>query len=183
MTEELSTAVEGFLDHKKALGRKYASEHRELRVLVCFADQRGVQRLDALTPAFLEDFLAWRPRHRPRSFNHLLGVVRCFLDWAVSNELLAVSPLRTRRRRMTSVRIPFIFDTIQARRLLAAAAALPDNSRALQRGTTYHAIFALCYGLGLRAGEACGLRLGDVNLEQNLLVVRGSEHAAYYVSL
>jgi integrase len=59
--------------------------------------------------------------------------------------------------------------------LLDAAARLPDNSRAQQRGATYHAIFALCYGLGLRAGEACGLRLGDVNLEQSLVVVRGGK--------
>lgn len=175
MSDELSTATESFLGYKKALGRKYHSEHRELRLLVCFADQRNVRRLDALTPDLLEDFLTWRPRHRPRSFNHLLGVVRCFLDWAVSNELLASSPLRTRRRRVTSLRIPFIFDAAQARRLLAAAAALPDNSRARQRGSTYHAIFALCYGLGLRAGEACGLRIGDVNLEQNLLIVRGGK--------
>ena len=40
---------------------------------------------------------------------------------------------------------------------------------------TYHAIFALCYGLGLRAGEACGLRLGDVDADRQLLVVRGGK--------
>ncbi|MCA1675275.1 MAG: tyrosine-type recombinase/integrase [Actinobacteria bacterium] len=34
---------------------------------------------------------------------------------------------------------------------------------------------ALCYGLGLRAGEACGLRLGDVDGERQLLVVRGGK--------
>lgn len=76
---------------------------------------------------------------------------------------------------MTSQRIPFVFDTAQARQLLAAAAALPDNPRAPQRGLTYRCIFALCYGLGLRAGEACGLRLGDVDLEHDLLVVRGGK--------
>lgn len=175
MTEELGRAAERFLGHKKTLGRKYHSEQRELRLLVRFSEQCGVRQLDELTPGLLEDFLGSRPRHRPRSFNHLLGVVRCFLDWAVSNELLPDSPLRARRRRVTSVRVPFLFDSVHAKRLLAAAAALPDNSRARQRGLTYYAIFALCYGLGLRAGEACGLRLGDVNLEQNLLVVRGGK--------
>ena len=34
---------------------------------------------------------------------------------------------------------------------------------------------SLCYGLGLRAGEACGLRLGDVDGDRNLLVVRGGK--------
>ena len=71
--------------------------------------------------------------------------------------------------------MPFLFDAAQARRLLDAAAALPDNARAVQRGPTYRTIFALCYGLGLRAGEACGLHLGDVELERNLLVVVGGK--------
>jgi integrase len=33
----------------------------------------------------------------------------------------------------------------------------------------------LCYGLGLRAGEACGLRLGDIDAGRRLLVVRGGK--------
>jgi integrase len=93
----------------------------------------------------------------------------------VSQQLLVVSPLHARRRRGTSDRIPFLFDQAQARRLLDAAAALPDNARALQRGATYRTMFALCYGLGLRAGEACGLRLRDIDTARDLLVVRGGK--------
>ena len=102
-------------------------------------------------------------------------MLRGLLGWAVTHELLSVSPLQARPRRVTSVRVPFLFDAAMARRLLDAAAALPDNPRARQRGPTYHAIFALCYGLGLRAGEACGLRLGDIDTGRNLLIVRGGK--------
>jgi len=175
MSENLATAAARFLGHRRALGRKYISEEHELRLLMRFAEVHGIDDLDQLTAVALEMFLASRPRCHPRSFNHLLGVVRCFLDWAVIQELLSRSPLEVRRRRVTSARLPFIFDVVQARRLLAAAAALPDNSRARQRGPTYHVIFALCYGLGLRAGEACGLRLSDVDRDRNLLVVRGGK--------
>jgi integrase len=175
MSENLAAAAERFLAHRRALGRKYISEDHELRLLVRFAECHGSHDLDQLTAVSLETFPASRPRCRPRSFNHLLGVIRSFLDWAVSQELLAVSPLAVRRRRVTASRIPFIFDVVQARRLLAAAAALPDNSRARRRGPTYRVIFALCYGLGLRAGEACGLRLDDVDTDRNLLVVRGGK--------
>jgi integrase/recombinase XerC len=106
-------------------------------------------------------------------------VVAGLLDWAVTRELLEASPLQVRRRRVTSSRVPFLFDASQARCLLKAAATLPDNSRARQRGPTYHAIFALCYGLGLRAGEACGLRLSDVDTGRRLLVVRGGKFGNY----
>ena len=40
------------------------------------------------------------------------------------------------------------------------------------RGLTYRTIFALLYGLGLRVGEVARLRLGDVDWERQLLVIR-----------
>ena len=175
MRENLTAATAAFLAHKRALGRKYLSEEATLRLLVAFAADHGLDRLDQLSAELLDAFVASRPRPRPRSFNQLVGIVGCFLDWAVAHQLLAVSPLRTPRRRETANYIPFLFDAAQARQILDAAAALPDNSRATGRGTTYHAFFAICYGLGLRAGEVCGLRLGDVDADRNLLVVRGGK--------
>jgi integrase len=171
----LESAVAGFLAHKRAIGRKYHSEEAELRLLVRFAGEHGAGRLEDLTPALVDDFLASRPRARPRSFNHLRGVVSGMLQWAITNELIQTSPLTARRRRAGPGPVPFLFDMAQARRLLDAAGALPDNSRAAHRGQTYRTIFALCYGLGLRAGEACGLRLGDVDPDRQLLVVHGGK--------
>jgi integrase len=174
-TIQLAVAIERFLEHKRAVGRKYISEEHELRLLLAFAAAREITRPDQLTPGMLDEFLGSRPRSRPRSFNHLLGVVGCLLDWAVSQQLLTVSPLRTRRRRVTSTQIPFLFDQEQARQLLNAAGALVDNARAPRRAATHRTIFALCYALGLRAGEACGLRIGDVDTTRELLVVRGGK--------
>jgi integrase len=175
MNDSLAAAVADFLAHKRALGRKYATEQATLRLLLAFTGQHGVDGLHQLTPRLLEAFVASRPRTRARSFNHLVGVVCCFLDWAVAGQRLQASPLRRTRRHETDVRLPFLFDLAQARRLLQAAAALPDNSRATGRGSTYHAIFALCYGLGLRCGEACSLRIGDIDAGRQLLTVRGGK--------
>ena len=175
MNDTLAAAAADFLAHKRALGRKYLTEEATLRLLLAFADQHGVQELDQLTPVLLDEFVASRPRPRARSFNHLVGILGCFLDWAVTQQRLPASPLRSTRRRETAQRLPFLFDVGQARRLLEATAVLPDNPMATGRGPTYHAIFALCYGLGLRVGEACGLRLGDVDSGRQLLVVRGGK--------
>ncbi len=175
MNDNLTAAVADFLAHKRALGRKYETEEATLRLLLAFTGQHGVEGLHQLTPCLLDVFLASRPRARARSFNHLVGVVGCFLDWAVAQQRLKASPLRRTRRHETDLRLPFLFDVSQARQLLDAAAALPDNSRAAGRGPTYHAIFALCYGLGLRSGEACGLRIGDVDAGRQLLTVRGGK--------
>ena len=175
MNSSLATAVADFLAHKRALGRKYQTEEATLRLLLVFTSQHGAVDLHQLTPCLLDAFIASRPRPRARSFNHLVGILGCFLDWAVTQQRLEASPLRRTRRHETDRRLPFLFDASQARRLLDAAAALPDNPRATGRGPAYHAIFALCYGLGLRAGEACGLRLGDIDTSRQLLVVRGGK--------
>lgn len=175
MNDSLATVIADYLAHKRALGRKFDTEEATLRLLLTFSGQHGVQGMGQLTPALLDAFVASRPRKRARSFNHLVGVVCCFLEWAVAQQRLEASPLRRTRRHETDVRLPFLFDVGQARRLLDAAAALPDNSRAAGRGPTYHAVFALCYGLGLRSGEACGLRIGDVDAGRQLLTVRGGK--------
>ena len=175
MNDNLATAVADFLTHKRTLGRKYLTEEATLRLLLSFAGQHGMTELRQLTPSMLEEFAASRPRERARSFNHLVGVLGCFLDWTVTQQRLDASPLRTTRRRETAHRLPFLFDTVQARQLIEAAAALPDNPRATGRGPTYHAIFVLGYGLGLRAGEACGLRLDDIDTDRQLLIVRGGK--------
>ncbi|MGH9007953.1 MAG: tyrosine-type recombinase/integrase [Acidimicrobiales bacterium] len=175
MNDNLATVVADFLNHKRALGRKYRSEEATLRLLLAFSREHGVEDLCQLTPSLLDDFVASRPRERARSFNQLIGILGCFLDWSVAQQRLEASPLRATRRRETAQRLPFLFDADQVRQVLEAAAALPDNSRATGRGPTYHCLFALCYGLGLRAGEACGLRIGDVDTDRQLLVVRGGK--------
>ena len=175
MTGDLVCAVADYLAHKRALGRKFRTEENSLNLLVAFCEAQGLERVEQLDPVLLDAFFSSRPRRRPRGFNNLVGVVGCFLEWAVGQDLLLASPLRTDRRRQSSVRIPFLFDPSQARQLLLAAAGLPDNSRAQGRGAVYHVVFALCYGLGLRAGEACGLRVGDVDTRRQLLVVRGGK--------
>jgi hypothetical protein len=81
-SESIEDVVDRFIAHKRALGRKYSSAETELRLLVRFCDERGVVGIGELTPALLDEFLASRPRSRPRGFNHLLGVVSCLLDWA-----------------------------------------------------------------------------------------------------
>ena len=93
-------------------------------------------------------------------------------DWMVSRELMPRSPLQSASRRVTHVRIPFLFDRASARRLLDVARGLPDTSMAPLRGPTYFTIFALLYGLGLRIGEVAALRVGDVDVERQLLVIR-----------
>lgn len=176
MSADLAAAVTDFLAYKRALGRKYLTEEATLHLLVGFAEQHEVTDLAEFTPRLLDEFVASRPRERSRSFNHLTGVIGSFLDWALAQQCLdATFHWRGEHRRETDRRLPFLFDPAQVRQLLKAAAALPDYSRAAGRGPTYHAIFSLCYGLGLRVGEACNLHLNDIDTARQLLIVHGGK--------
>jgi integrase len=101
--------------------------------------------------------------------------VRRLFDWLTTQQVILESPVRVPPRLETARRLPFLFDPPLARRLLAVAADLPDNNRSRYRGATYHAIFALLYGLGLRVGEVSRLQLGDVDLDRDVLLIRNSK--------
>jgi site-specific recombinase XerD len=168
----LAQDLEAFLAYKRALARRYENEESGLRLFDRYLADQGVRDLSGITAAAVEAFLTSRPRTRPRSYNHLLGVVRRFFAWLVIQEKIPRSPVQARAHRTTSQRTPFLFDQDQARRLLEAAAQLPDNARAVRRGEVYTTIFALLYGLGLRVGEVARLRREDVDLDRGLLVIR-----------
>ena len=168
----LADSIRNFIQYKRALGRKYKTEEHALRLFDSFLVEQDVTDTTQITPMLIEVFLASRSRPRPRSFNHLLGVIRCFFDWLVTQGLLLKSPVRLRSRRVTSRHIPFLFDLDLFNRFLARVALLPDNPRAYDRAKTYTMIFSLLYGLGLRVGEVSRLCRKDVDFDRQLLIIR-----------
>jgi integrase len=168
----LGTELAAFVAYKRALARRYETEERSLRLLDRFLAAHGVTRPDEVTPELVEAFLSSRPRTRPRSYNHLRGVLERFFDWLVEQEALPHSPVRVPPRRVTGKRLPYLFSPDEAKRLFDLAAGLPDQPRAPLRGPTYTLIFALLYGLGLRVGEVSRLTGADIEPDRELLVVR-----------
>lgn len=171
----IAEPIERYLAHKRSLGCSFRTEERGPRLLGRFLIERGIKTVEEIEPDLVEAFLASRPRTRSRSYNHLLGVVRRLFDWLVQQGVISRSPVRTRLRRETARRIPFLFDVDQACGLVEFAGRLPDRSHAPLRGCTYRAVFALLYGLGLRVGEVSRLCGGDVDFGRQLLVIRNTK--------
>lgn len=171
----LASGITQFVAHKRVLGRRYETEIYALRLFDRHLQALGITTLDAITPVVIEAFLAGRPRARPRSYNHLLGVLRRLFRWLVARGHVAHSPVLCPTRRASIARTPFILAPEPARRLLSLAAGLPDVPGVALRGLTYRAIFALLYGLGLRVGEVCRLDVADVDESRRLLVIRNTK--------
>jgi integrase len=168
----LASGIDGFLAYKRALGCLIRVEELSLRLFDRFLRERQITTLAAITPEVVDAFLASRPRHAPRSYNHLRGTLVRLFDWLAAHDRFGTSPVRARPRRSTRARLPFLFDDDTARRLLEISGQLRDKGGTVSRGPTYRVIFTLLYGLGLRVGEAARLAVGDVDLIRDLLVIR-----------
>jgi site-specific recombinase XerD len=173
----LGTRLEAFLAQKRALGCRFRNEESPLRLLDRFLVAQHIETINDITAAVIDAFLASRPRASPHSYNQLLGIVTRLFDWLVAHDVVARSPVHAKPRRTTASRLPFLFDLPTARQLLDAAGALPNTQNTPLRGPTYRTIFALLYGLGLRVGEVARLRITDVDLPRQLLVVRETKFA------
>jgi site-specific recombinase XerD len=167
--------ISAFLNHKRALNRKYDVEAKAFRLLDHHLNTVGIKALAEITPEILDAFFLGRPRDRPRSFNHLVGVVSRLFEWMVEHEIIDRSPVTTNLRRPGRTRTPCIFDLPTVQRLIDIAATLPDTNKGVLRGPSYATIFSLLFGLGLRVGEVARLRCRDVDQDRSILTIRDTK--------
>ena len=171
----LTQVIARYLRTKRAMGCRFNTEERALRLFDRFVIAQGLTCTDQITSGCVDNFLASRPRLEPRSFNELLGCVRRLFQWMVDQEEMQVSPVRTAARRATARRLPYLFAPQTLRELIRLAEGLPQWSRCPHRGPTQAMIFALLATLGLRIGEVSRLTCGDVDLERETLLIRNSK--------
>lgn len=122
----VADAIISFVQYKRALNRKYRSEASALGLFDGYLQQQQIAAWQAIDSVLIDRFLASRPRTRPRSYNHLRGVLARFFDWAVLHRVTERNPVTARPRRETKQRIPYLFDLSEARRLLELARAHGD---------------------------------------------------------
>jgi len=106
----LTTYIEAFLAHKRALGKPLEKPGSMLHLLDQYLLQQGITEPNQIIPAHLDDFMRSRPRNSSRSYNTLLGSLRRLFDWLVGQEVLRVSPLLIAPRRIVPGQRPFLFN-------------------------------------------------------------------------
>jgi len=164
--------IVAFVGHKRALNRRYDVEDKVLRMFDGYLNTAGIMTLAEITPAAVDAFFLSRTRTRPRSFNHLVGVIGRLFEWMVEHGIVDRSPVTMRLRLRGQPRPPCILDLRTAQRLVDLAGRLADRSTAPLRGPAYSTIFSLLFGLGLRVGEVARLRWRDVDRDRNVLIIR-----------
>jgi integrase/recombinase XerD len=142
---------------QKGLGERTVDCYR--RDLTQFAEFLGERRL-GLRIASSDDvrvFLAlgeWRPSTRARK----TAALRSFYREGLLNGVVSADPTRTLAGPRLEARLPHVLTVAQVEKLLAGPKGDP-------LGLRDRALLETLYGAGLRASEALGLRIQDVDLD------------------
>src|ERR1039458_4474795 len=103
----LADPIRQFVQFKQALNRKYRTEAAALRLFDAYLCKHNATDWQAIGSAMINDFLKSRPRAKPRSYNHLLGVLDRFFAFAITQQWVLQNPVTARPRRNTGNRIPY----------------------------------------------------------------------------
>ncbi len=82
----LAPGIDAFLAHKRALGCLFRVEQLSLRLFDRFLVAQPITTLSGITPDVVDAFLVSRPRHAPRSYNHLRGTLGRLFDWLAAHD-------------------------------------------------------------------------------------------------
>lgn len=159
-----------FLNEKRALGYKYKRETYLLGELDRFLnanthDNAGLSR---------ELVLAWtqkRPHERERTQCSRIHIVKQFSEFLARQGVSTYIPDGTLTPKKIMAFTPYIFSEAEIRSLLCAADNLKQRAVSPRRHLVIPLMFRMLYGCGLRLGEACGIRIRDVDLELGVLAI------------
>jgi integrase/recombinase XerC len=145
----------------------------DVRAMLDFAAQHGVDRLDGLDLPVLRSWLASLTAHgRARStVGRRASAARTFCSWAARTGRLPTDPsLRLGSPRREHL-LPDVLGQQQARELLEVAGVSADDDDPVHLRD--HAALELLYGSALRVSELVALDIDDVDAERRVLRVLG----------
>lgn len=166
----LTQAIQNYLALRRSLGFKL---HNAGKVLEKFATFMEQQNAECVTTQLALNWAQQPSKAQPAHWAQRLSYVRCFARHHVANDPNTevpppgLLPFRAARAH------PYLYSTEEIQRLLEHALQL--SPRTELRRWTYHALLGLLIVTGLRVGEALRLRLGDVDLDNGVLTVRGTK--------
>ncbi|HEY1521415.1 MAG TPA: site-specific tyrosine recombinase XerD [Solirubrobacteraceae bacterium] len=164
----------GYLEVERGLSRNTLEAYRsDLQQLGEFLTRRGLSAMD-LAPGQLAEFITelaegrdGRPACAPATLQRKVACLRSFYRYLRREQLIDHDPARELRAPRLPTRLPHVLSRDEILRLLSQPRG---NSPTVIRD---RALLETMYACGLRASEAIGLELADLDLELGVLRTRG----------
>ena len=173
-TSDLTFDFLGFLELERGLSRNTLEAYRsDLQQFGEFLERRGLDPLEVQTSdlaAFISELAAGSPERRaaaPSTLQRKIACLRSFYRHLRREQILDRDPASELRAPRSRARLPKVLSRDEVARLLeqprgTSPAALRDR-----------ALLETMYACGLRASEAIGLELSELDLEDGILRARG----------
>jgi integrase/recombinase XerD len=164
----------GYLEVERGLSRNTLEAYRsDLQQFGDFLTRRGLATMD-LAPPELAEFITelaagrdGRPPCAPATLQRKVACLRSFYRYLRREQLIDHDPARELRAPRLPARLPHVLSRDEILRLLSQPRG---NSPTASRD---RALLETMYACGLRASEAIGLELADLDLELGVLRARG----------
>lgn len=173
-TSVISLCLDDFLLDAQAAQRALGTlqfYRQKLTPFVDFATAQGVLDPASITPALVRSFLvSLQAGHSPGGIHAYWRALRAYMRFLVREGVIDRNPL-------AQVRAPHVHSPLLDPLSFAEFNALLDAcDLATEIGKRDAAIFLTLLDSGLRAGELCGLLVGDVNLADGSISVRKTKN-------
>jgi integrase len=168
----LGDIIANYIEQQRCLGKRFSAE---ATILAAFRSSVSDVPLRDIRPDMISRFVdrdGTSDETRHKKYRVLLGLFR----FAVTRQLLKESPMPQRSRmRWYSSYTPYIYSEAELKRLLAAVPTATAGPGCVIDADTLRTFLLLLYGAALRRGEALRLKLGDVDVAQSLIHIRGTK--------
>jgi len=168
----LSDIIANYIEQQRCLGKRFSAE---ATILAAFRSAVSDVPLRDIRPDMISRFVerggtSHSTRHK--KYRVLSGLFR----FALTRQLVKKSPMpKPPRMRGDSSYTPYIYSEVELKRLLTAIPAATASPGCVIDADTLRTFLLLLYGAALRRGEALRLKLGDVDVAQSLIHIRGTK--------
>jgi site-specific recombinase XerD len=169
---DLRQALADYLALRRALGYKLIEDGNVLEQFLTFVEQAGAEHI---TTELAVRWVTRSPKASSAHQAHQLSRVRLFTEYLSGIDPQTHIPPRDLLPAHYQRRTPYIYSERQIHNLIAAAKQL--TSATGLRAHTYATLLGLLAVTGLRIGEAIALDDDDVDLDEQVLLVRQSKFA------
>lgn len=179
-TENLITS---YLDYLKSV-KRYSPQtikaySTDLNEFLIFSIKNKKEKINLLTEKFIKSYLMNLSESgiEKRSISRKLAAVRGMLNYAFKNSLIEKNPSVCIKNPRSNKKLPEVTTTESILKIYELADEVEENPARVK------IIFELLYGSALRVGELCSLNIGDIDIKNRSIRVKGKGNKVRIVPL
>jgi site-specific recombinase XerD len=168
---KLNQLIAQYVGFRRGLGAKFEANEAVLHTFSRVVGKgRNIRNVKPLEVAAFLDGCGVVTRYWQRKYI----VLRGFFRYAMNRGYLSASPLPATVPKLPERFKPYIYSREDLRRLLDSTASA-QTRRFQMEAPTFRTLLLLLYGAGLRVSEALSLNLEDVDLQEAVIIIRGTK--------